>query len=188
MALKDFDITLFFLGFFAISLVSMRINSVNKRFYMAKNRLYKFRRVSLVIAEFMNYWSIIPCLMLIAYGFLLIHTYIWYTSIPTYPEYKCDAAVLQIFIESKMDLQQAKATACQVAETVGGPTTTQATFATALFGLASVIFGLYTANRPNMNAVNYNQLPPVPEPRIMTNDAKDNGNGETDPEKPDDSS
>jgi hypothetical protein len=135
---------------------------------MAKNRLYKFRRASLVIAEFMNYWSIIPCLMIIAYGIMLVHAFIWYIDIPTYPTYKCDAAVLQIFIEAKMDLLQAKAAACQVSETVGGPTATQTTFITALFGLASVIFGLYTANRPNWNSVNYNQLPPVVEPQASS--------------------
>jgi hypothetical protein len=127
---------------------------------MAKDRLYKFRRAALVIAEFINYWSIIPCLMIIAYGFMLVHAYIWYTHIPTYPLYKCDSTALQIFITAKMDLQQAKSIACQVSDTVGGPTNQQTTFISVLAGLASVIFGLYTANRPNMKGVDYNQLQP----------------------------
>jgi hypothetical protein len=146
---------------------------------MAKNKLYQFRRAALVIAEFINYWSIIPCLMIIAYGIMLVHAFIWYTHIPTYPMYKCDSTALQIFINAKMDIVQAKNIACQVADTVGGPTNQQTTFISILVSLAAAIFGLYTANRPNMSGVNFNQLQPNADPHIMKND-----NGDDPPDKP----
>jgi hypothetical protein len=128
---------------------------------MAGNTLYKFRRAALVIAEFLDYWSIVPRAMVVAYGIMLYYVFLWYKSIPTYPLYKCDPATLQVFISAHMALDQAKAIACSIADTVGGPTASQTTFVGAVFGLAPIIFGLYTSTGPKWNAVNYNQLQPL---------------------------
>lgn len=104
----------------------------------------KLRSFSLVFAESFDAWRIIPRLMLIAYAFFVSNIYVWYKTIPTYVQEKCDAAVLQIFIDHKMDVDEAKKLSCTVENVVGGPTSSQTLFVTTVVGLTSIIFGFYT--------------------------------------------
>lgn len=126
---------------------------------MADSKLYRFRRASLVIAESIDTWRIIPRIMLLAYGIMIVHLFLWFKSIPTFPLYKCDPTSLKIFIDSGMAVEQAKAIACSIVDTIGGPTVSQTTFVGAVYGLAPIIFGLYTATGPKWNTVNYDQFP-----------------------------
>jgi hypothetical protein len=133
------------------------------------DRLSKFRKLSLVIAESIDAWRIIPRVMLLAYGALVINLYEWYKSIPTFVQQKCDAAVLQIFITGGMALHQAQTLACSVVDVVGGPTPAQSTFVTTIIGLSTGIFGLYTATGKKWEYMdfNYHQTPP-PSPSPPT--------------------
>lgn len=126
------------------------------------NKLYKFRRASLVFAETIDTWRIIPRLMLLAYGIMIVHVFLWYKSIPTVSLFKCDPISLKIFIDAGVAVDQAKAIACSIVDTIGGPTTSQTAFVSAVYGLAPVIFGLYTATGPKWNQVDYDQLTAEP--------------------------
>jgi hypothetical protein len=129
------------------------------------DHISKFRKVSLVLAETVDAWRIIPRIMLIAYGALVFNLYQWYKSIPTFMQQKCDAAVLKIFMDGGMALHQAQALACTVVDVVGGPTPAQSTFVTTIIGLSTGIFGLYTATGKHWDNMDYNSIPvPVGAP------------------------
>lgn len=121
------------------------------------DRISKFRKISLVIAESFDAWRIVPRLMLVAYGALVINLYTWYKSIPTFVQQKCDAAVLKIFIDGGMTVHDAQNLACTIVDVVGGPTPAQSAFVTTIIGLSTGIFGLYTATGKRWDTVNYYQ-------------------------------
>lgn len=128
------------------------------------DRITKFRKYSLVLAESFDAWRIAPRMMLIAYGGLVLNLYAWYKSIPTFLQQKCDAAVLKIFIDGGMALHDAQGLACTIVDVVGGPTPAQSTFVTTIIGLSTGIFGLYTATGKRWDTVDYNlpQVSPAP--------------------------
>lgn len=97
------------------------------------------------MAEVFDAWRIVPRTIVVGYSWLVFHLYMWYKSIPTYIQEKCDPAVLQLFISQKMNLEEAKMLACTVVDVVGGPTAAQSTFVTTIIGLSAGIFGLYTS-------------------------------------------
>lgn len=103
------------------------------------------RKTSLILAEAVDAWRVIPRLILIGYSWLVFQLYLWYKNIPTYVQERCDAAVLKIFLDSKMTLVEAQQLACTVVDVVGGPTAAQSAFVTTIIGLSTGIFGLYTA-------------------------------------------
>lgn len=105
----------------------------------------ELRNVSLVLAESLDAWRVIPRIMLVGYSWLVLNLYVWYKSIPTYVQEKCDAAVVSILIEKGFPIEQIQAVACTVADVVGGPTAAQSAFVTTIIGLSAGIFGLYTA-------------------------------------------
>jgi hypothetical protein len=121
----------------------------------------KFQQWSNAIAESVDTWRIIPRMMLLAYGALVINLYTWYKSIPTFMQQKCDAAVLKIFMDGGLGVQQAKALACTVVDVVGGPTSNQSLFVTTIIGLSTGIFGLYTATGKKWD----NIIPPPSNPQ-----------------------
>lgn len=106
--------------------------------------MLKFRRWALALAESIDAWRIVPRMMLIAYGYLVLQLFLWFKSIPLYVQTKCDAAVLQLFLDKGVALLQAKELACSVAGTVGGPTAEQTAFVTTIVGLSTAIFAFYT--------------------------------------------
>lgn len=104
----------------------------------------KSRQNMLLFAEALDAWRVIPRLMVLAYGYLVFNLYIWYKSIPTYAQEKCDPAVLAVLMGKGMAALEAKAYACTVVGVVGGPTVAQTTFVTTIVSLSAGIFGLYT--------------------------------------------
>lgn len=108
-------------------------------------QMMKFRKYSLAMAESFDAWRVIPRLILVAYSALVLNLYLWYISIPTYIQEKCDGAVLKIFLDSGSTIEQAKELACSVMDVVGGPTAAQSAFVTTIIGLSTGIFGMYTA-------------------------------------------
>lgn len=104
-----------------------------------------FRRISLIIAESVDAWRIIPRVILILYGTLVFNLYLWYRSIPTYVQMQCDSGVLQVLTDKGIDLEVARDVACSVLDIVGGPTAAQSAFVTTIIGLSTGIFGLYVA-------------------------------------------
>jgi hypothetical protein len=105
--------------------------------------LNKFKKLSLTLAESIDAWRIVPRIILIAYGYLVWSLYMWYKSIPVYPQMHCDSAVLQVIMEKGIKFAQAADIACSYAGTVGGPTTEQTMFVTTIVGLSTGIFALY---------------------------------------------
>lgn len=142
------------------------------------DRINRFRRAALVVAEFIDSFSIIPRLIVASYGVMVVHAFLWFKSIATYPVYKCDAAVLRIFIDAKIDVHQAQSIACQITEIAGGPTTAQTALVTAVFGLAPIMFGLYVQTGPRYNSVDASKFNPVPPIMPLYSKKKDSTDSE----------
>lgn len=105
----------------------------------------KFRKYSLALAESFDAWRVIPRAILVVYSALVLNLYLWFKSIPTFVQERCDASMLKILIDANVSLDQAKALACSIVDVVGGPTAAQSAFVTTITGLSAGIFGLYTA-------------------------------------------
>lgn len=107
--------------------------------------LMRFRKYSLALAESFDAWRIIPRAILIVYSALVLNLYLWFKSIPTFVQERCDAAMIKLLLDSNISLEEAKLLACSVVDVVGGPTAAQSAFVTTITGLSAGIFGLYTA-------------------------------------------
>lgn len=107
--------------------------------------LNKFRKYSLALAESFDSWRVIPRAILVVYSALVMNLYLWFKSIPTFVQERCDAGVLRMLLEQHISLDEAKMIACSVVDVVGGPTSAQSAFVTTITGLSAGIFGLYTA-------------------------------------------
>lgn len=103
----------------------------------------QIRQKLLILAESLDALRVVPRTMIVAYGWIVVQLYIWFRSIPTYVQEKCDPAVLLLAINKNMALIDAKALACTVVDVVGGPTPSQTAFVTTIIGLSTAIFGLY---------------------------------------------
>lgn len=95
------------------------------------------------VAEVFDAYRTVPRLFLIMYGVLVYKLYDWFISMQAHVQTACDSALIRILIESGVDIEQAQELACTVVGTIGGPTTQQAGFVTAIIGLSSVIFMFY---------------------------------------------
>jgi hypothetical protein len=84
-------------------------------------------------------------MMLFCYGWLVFQLYIWFKSIPTYVQEKCDPAIITTALANHISFDQMRLLACTASGVVGGPTTAQSAFVTTIIGLSTGIFGLYTA-------------------------------------------
>ena len=104
-----------------------------------------YRRISLVIAESIDAWRIIPRIVLVLYSTLVFNLYLWFKSIPTYVQEQCDAQTLSVLLDKGLQLTDAKTIACSVVDIVGGPTAAQSAFVTTIISLSAGIFGLYAA-------------------------------------------
>lgn len=104
----------------------------------------KVRNYSLMLAEAFDAWRVVPRIIIVGYSWLVINLYMWYRSIPTYLQERCDHNVLQVLLNNQLPLDQARAVACTVVDVVGGPTAAQSAFVTTIIGLSAGIFGLYT--------------------------------------------
>ena len=113
--------------------------------------IMKFRKYSITLAESFDVWRIVPRTVLIAYSYLVLNLYLWFKSIPTFTQIKCDPVILRMLLDNHTDLVSAKSLACSVADVVGGPTTAQSAFVTTIVGLSTGIFALYTTTRRNWN-------------------------------------
>ena len=109
------------------------------------NMMEQFRKYSLALAESFDAWRIIPRAILIVYSALVLNLYLWFRSIPTFVQERCDAAMLKLLLDQGINLDQAKLMACTIVDVVGGPTAAQSAFVTTITGLSAGIFGLYTA-------------------------------------------
>lgn len=103
-----------------------------------------FKDKALALAEVFDAWRVVPRIMLLTYGYLVMHLYSWYRAIPIYVQTKCDGAVLEVLLGRDMNPIFAKELACNVIGTVGGPSSEQSMFASIIIGLSTGIFALYT--------------------------------------------
>ena len=101
------------------------------------------KRWALGMAEVIDAWRVVPRLFLVCYGILMYKIVIWFYALPTYEKRECDSAVIQILLDSNIDLVKAQEFACTVIDVVGGPTTAQAAFATTIISLSTAIFAFY---------------------------------------------
>lgn len=107
--------------------------------------MLRFRKYSLALAESFDAWRVIPRAILVVYSALVLNLYLWFKSIPTFVQERCDAAMLKMLLERNIGLEEAKLLACSIVDVVGGPTAAQSAFVTTITGLSAGIFGLYTA-------------------------------------------
>lgn len=103
-----------------------------------------FKEHLLDAAESFDAWRVVPRMMLLSYGYLVWHLYMWYRSIAVYTQTKCDGVILQLLLDHGMTFLQARDLACNIVGTVGGPTGEQTVFVTTIIGLSTGIFALYT--------------------------------------------
>lgn len=104
----------------------------------------RFRKYSLSLAESFDAWRIMPRMIVMLYSALVLNLYLWFKSIPTFMQEKCDSEILKMLLDSGISLEDAKLTACTIIDVVGGPTAAQSAFVTTIIGLSAGIFGLYT--------------------------------------------
>lgn len=107
--------------------------------------MLRFRKYSLYLAESFDAWRVMPRLMLMMYALLVSHLYLWFRSIPTFIQEKCDPTILRMMLDQEVSLEETKMMACTIVDMVGGPTSSQTLFVTTIIGLSTGIFGLYTA-------------------------------------------
>lgn len=107
--------------------------------------MMKFRKYSLALAESFDAWRVIPRAILVVYSALVLNLYLWFKSIPTFVQERCDTAMLKMLLDTGITLEDAKLMACSIVDVVGGPTAAQSAFVTTITGLSAGIFGLYTA-------------------------------------------
>lgn len=136
--------------------------------------MQKFRKYSLMLAESFDAWRIIPRAILVIYSALVLNLYLWFKSIPTFVQERCDAAILKTLLETGISLEEAKLIACTIVDVVGGPTAAQSAFVTTITGLSAGIFGLYTATGRRWD----NGLPPDMNRRFTHDAAKPDNTGE----------
>ena len=145
-----------------------------------------YREISLLIAESIDAWRVIPRVILVLYSTLVFKLYVWYKSIPTYIQESCDSSTLRVLLEANMNLDDAKQIACTVVDIVGGPTAAQSAFVTTIIGLSTGIFGLYVATGRKWDkngADNSNPFPP-PGTNINTSNSYTPHNYDTPPRQP----
>ena len=110
---------------------------------MKEPKKSRFRKYSLIFAESFDAWRIIPRTMLVMYSALVTNVYLWFKSIPTIIQEKCDPTIVRTILEAGHSMEEAKMFACTVMDVVGGPTAAQSAFVTTIIGLSTAIFGLY---------------------------------------------
>lgn len=156
--------------------------------------MMRFRKYSLALAESFDAWRVIPRAILVVYSALVLNLYLWFKSIPTFVQERCDAAMLKMLLEQSINLEEAKLLACSIVDVVGGPTAAQSAFVTTITGLSAGIFGLYTATGrrwdaglpPDINRkFTYDRPGPKSPPQTpmppTINDGADDGMGDDGP-------
>ena len=113
------------------------------------------------IAEVFDAYRTVPRLFLLMYGMLVYQLYTWFVAMQTHVQTACDNALIKLLLESGIDIDTAQDVACTVVGSIGGPTTQQTGFVTAIIGLASVIFMFYINSGRNWsgeaNRVNFKE-------------------------------
>lgn len=102
-----------------------------------------YRKVALTIAESIDAFRVIPRLILFVYGWMVWIVATWYMSIPSANQTQCQADVLKTLLDQHIPMDQARAAACSIIHTIGGPTSEQTMFVSIFTGLSSVVIGLY---------------------------------------------
>ena len=97
----------------------------------------------LEIAEIIDAFITVPRLLVSLYGIMVYSLFVWFTSMKTVVQTTCDAAVIEVILQSGKSLEEAQAVACTVSSMVGGPTTAQSAFVTAIIGLSTAVFAFY---------------------------------------------
>ncbi len=109
------------------------------------DKINSFRMWQLAAAECLDAWRIVPRVVIVLYGIMVTYLMNWYLDIATFPKIQCSADVLTALLNKGIALDKAQAIACQTVEIIGGATTGQTAFVTAVIGLSSAIFGFYVS-------------------------------------------
>jgi len=109
------------------------------------NKINSFRMWHLAIAESIDAWRIVPRTIVILYGVMVAYLMEWYLHLQTFPKIQCAADVLTAALSKGVPLDKAQELACHVVDIVGGPSTSQTAFVTAVISLSSAIFGFYVS-------------------------------------------
>jgi len=102
-----------------------------------------FRKWSLAMAESVDAWRLFPRALVGLYGVMVAMLANWFLHLETFNKTQCASDVLNTLLSKGIPLDKAQQVACTVVEVVGGPTTAQTAFVTAVIGLSTAIFAFY---------------------------------------------
>lgn len=102
-----------------------------------------FRQKAMMWAEIADAWRVVPRTLITLYGILVLSLYSWYRTLETIELVECNASMIRTLVELGSSMEEAYEMSCVVTGVVGGPTTEQNIFVTAIIGLATGIFAFY---------------------------------------------
>lgn len=110
---------------------------------MSSTTFTTIRKWVLASAEAMDAHRVVPRAILMAYGWMVWKVTQWYMSIPSTARVQCQNDVMTTLFNKGVAVDQVRAIACSITDTVGGPTSEQTMFVSIIVGLSSVVIGLY---------------------------------------------
>lgn len=134
-----------------------------------------YRRTLMGYAEVIDAFRVVPRVLVGLYGLMVLKLIVWYRNMEPVDQLECDNTILNTLIDTGIDPERGMELACVVVDVVGGPTTEQTAFATAIIGLSTAIFGFYVnSGRKWENSFGYRSRNPDDEALKNTN--SDNNN------------
>lgn len=124
-------------------------------------------------AEIIDAFRVVPRVLVALYGMMVLKLIVWYRNMEPVDKLECDNTILNTLIDTGISPERAMELACVVVDVVGGPTTEQTAFATAIIGLSTAIFGFYVnSGRKWESSFGYRNSNPNIEPNQNTNNHK----------------
>lgn len=120
--------------------------------------IMKIKEHCLSVGETIDKLRVVPRILVMLYIYLVYRLVVWYTAIETKLKTECDAALIKLLMDSGMSVEAASDLACTIVDAVGGPTTAQTTFVTAIIGLSTAIFKFYVETGTNWNKESQDSL------------------------------
>lgn len=112
------------------------------------DKLDKFRKMYLAVAEAIDAFRTVPRLLTIGYGIMFGYIVYWYMHLATYVKTTCNEKVVELLLAHTKDLDKVASIACSPEQIVGGPVDPLG-FIVAMAGLAGIIFGFYVNSGRN---------------------------------------
>lgn len=112
------------------------------------DKVNKFRKWSLAMAETIDAWRIMPRIIITSYGFMVGYMTYVFMSFKNIEKIQCDPGVLKTMLDAKYSLAQAQDVACRVVDIIGPPNA-YTTLLSIMVGASAAIFAFYTNSGKN---------------------------------------